>query len=97
MTRYKGLTFAWDVVNEVIIYLHSIFVPPFIPALKPQIFNDDGTFRDSVFFTQLGESFVEVAFTTARAVDSTTKLFIVSVLNAFCSQCLQFGLMNHVS
>lgn len=42
-----------------------------------EVFNDDGSFRDSVFFTQLGERFIETAFTTARSVDPGAKLFIV--------------------
>ena len=39
-------------------------------------FNDDGTWREDVFYDTLGESFVPIALEAARAADNSTKLYI---------------------
>ncbi|KAJ3514914.1 hypothetical protein NLJ89_g2091 [Agrocybe chaxingu] len=39
-------------------------------------FNDDGTFRESVFFSTTGTSYITTALRAARAADSQAKLYI---------------------
>ncbi|RDB25917.1 Endo-1,4-beta-xylanase [Hypsizygus marmoreus] len=41
-----------------------------------EAFNDDGTFRSSVFFDTMGTSYIPVALRAARAADPATKLYI---------------------
>ena len=46
-------------------------------------FNDDGTWRSSVFYNTIGSSYVSIALKAAHAADPSTKLY-VGIFNRTC-------------
>ncbi|TFK40447.1 glycoside hydrolase superfamily [Crucibulum laeve] len=52
-----------------------VIPPPTYPD-STELFNEDGTWRNSVFYNTTGESFVATALRAAHAADPKTKLYI---------------------
>ncbi|KAL9714016.1 hypothetical protein Ac2012v2_002323 [Leucoagaricus gongylophorus] len=51
------------------------------PSSEP--FNDDGTFRQSVFFQTTGTAYISTALKAAHDADSNTKLYVCNTWEMF--------------
>jgi endo-1,4-beta-xylanase len=72
--RYRGQCTRWDVVNEGIsIQLYQIWQSR---ANHSSIaLNEDGTYRESVWYKTIGEAFLPIAFRLAAKYDPKAHLF----------------------
>lgn len=57
----------------------------FIIFLEP--LNDNGTFREDVFYDTLGESYIPIALRAARAADTHAKLYIKTTIQNTLVRC----------
>lgn len=72
--HWKGQLYAWDVVNEP--FNDDGGCPAFL--LMPMLSDTSvtGTWRSTIWHDIIGPEFINLAFTTARAVDPHSKLYI---------------------
>jgi GH35 family endo-1,4-beta-xylanase len=65
---------SWDVINGM--SRSSLYAATNNHGIGTEPFNDDGTFRESVFFTTTGTSYIATALIAARAADPAAKLYV---------------------
>lgn len=86
VTHYKGQCYAWDVVNEGMrYYLQVLSLNPYdsfifilcnhVELMKYLALNEDGTYRQNVFYQHIGEAYIPIAFAAAAAADPNAKLY----------------------
>lgn len=77
MKTFEGDKAAWmDLMKthvETIASYYSGKVPSW--DVVNEAFNDDGSYRNSLFFQNMGAEYIEAAFVNARAADATVELY----------------------
>jgi endo-1,4-beta-xylanase len=74
VNHYKGKCYAWDVVNEGSSSIYQSIVLPKLTSLNIAL-NEDGTYRNSIFYQTIGPAYIPIAFATAAAADPSVKLY----------------------
>ena len=75
VTHYKGDCYAWDVVNEGKFSLLSIRGGHTESNILCTALNEDGSYRDSIFYQTIGPAYIPIAFAAAAAADPDVKLY----------------------
>jgi endo-1,4-beta-xylanase len=74
----RGHTTVWH--SQLASYVSSIkdkaTLTAVIQDVVNEIFNEDGSFRSSVFYNVLGADFVKIAFAAAKKANPKAKLYI---------------------
>ncbi|OSX66630.1 glycoside hydrolase family 10 protein [Postia placenta MAD-698-R-SB12] len=74
--HYAGQADAWDVINGITTTRNMIIFSYRYFMIFVEPLNDNGTFREDVFYDTLGESYISIALRAARAADPHAKLYI---------------------
>lgn len=77
MQDFEGDKDAWMEIMKTHVETIAAHYSGRLPSwdVVNEAFNDDGTYRNSLFFQNMGADYIEAAFVNARAADGTAELY----------------------